>query len=378
MNEFMQIKSSRYQPGVLDRSETAMIERFLKEPSLSNRSISFELDRSPDIWKAFSVEGRHNDVLVVFDTLKNKIAGAMVCSQKSVFVYGEKIQLGYVSSLKVGVEYQGSIVIGLLFKYFKKYCQSQEAFVWLFSVFSDNDKALAFFDNKNRILPVFKPIEESFTYIFKMRVLSISSGFQTKMKIRTANKADLNSIIDFIKAEVQVRAFVPDYSQNEIGIGEGLLNGFNLDDLLISENENGICGLMALWNQYRIRRWKVGQYSKIINALRPIINFGSFMLGIPTLPKVGNSVEYKVLSLVLIRNNNEDVFRLLFNRLMKSEKSDNRLYSVSLLKNNPLNRYFKKRAVIMKNKIYIGYWPEDELLVNKLNLKNLYLEQGAL
>jgi len=378
MVETKKISSSKYQARVLTKSDTARLESFFNQAYTSDEALSFKLDRGPDLWEAFSVEGRHSDVLAVIDLDKNIIAGAMVCSQKTTFIHGEKINLGYVSSLKVGKEYQGSIVWEELFKFFRAYCGSGKPFVWLFSVFTNNKKAIHFFKKKNDILPLFMPVEESKTYVFKKRKLPVNSKLNNNIKLRFAIQSDVNDIVNYITEEAQTRSLLPEYNQFELSEGKGLLNGFCLSDLLIAEDQNGICGLMGFWDQHKIRRWKVESYSKFIKISRPFINAAGFFVKMPILPQEGKDVRYKVLSLMLVKNNDEELRKHLFNRLMRNNDSSEQLYSISLLKRDSMNRYFRYRSVIMTNRIYIGYLPEDESLIRKLNLENIYIEQGGL
>ncbi len=369
--------SSRYIVKILNANNNQSLLDFYSKPMSSNGKISLILDYSPDIWNALKVEGDTSEIFMVEDSRNNQIAGLAILSQKECFFHGKTKNVGYVSGLKVNEDYYGTIVIALLFKSFKEYCSKRNIKLWFYSVFNDNEKGLKLFGKSNKRLPIFEPLETMQTYIFKRRYMHSPKG-NNGIEISQGTENDIESIVEYIRKEGQSRAFLPAYTSSQILSGKGLLNGLSVSDIAIARDGNEIVGIMGLWNQSVFRRWKVMGYSSIINTFLPLVNIGTKVFGYPDLPAIYSNVEYKIFSLILIQNNNDDVFKLLFNYLMKNDKAENSTYSISLKSNDALNMDFNKRSIAFSNTIYKTYWKEDEVYANELNVDNLYIEQGGL
>ncbi len=368
---------ARYIVKILNANNNQSLLDFYDKPLSNKGRISLILDYSPDIWNSLSVEGDTSEILMVNDTKNNKVAGVVILSQKLCYFHGKIHNVGYVSGLRVTEDYQGTVVIALLFKAFKEYCKKNDLKIWFYSVFKNNEKGLKLFSKSNKRLPVFEPIVDMKTYIFKHRYLPNTKDVEG-IYISPGGNEDIDDIVEFIKLEGNSRAHLPAYSVEQIHYGKGLLNGMSVSDLAVASKNGKIIGIMGLWNQSVFRRWKVMGYSNTINALLPIINISTKLLGYPKLPAIYCNIEYNILSLMIIQNDDIEVFKILFNFLMKNYKGHSKTFSISLKSDSDLIKYFSKRSVAFSNTIYKTYWKEDEDSVKELNIDNLYIEQGGL
>jgi len=339
--------------------------------------MSYQLTRSPNFWDALQVEGRESVIIAIFDNLKDCIAGAMICSFKPVWMHGKQESMGYIGSLKLGSEYKRTIIAARLFVCLKEYCKSIDTYLWFFSVFQNNIEGNSFFKRKSPFLPVFKPLTTSTTYILKSRKLRETTQSKTSISVETVHEGNIDELLLFIEHEAQSRAFVPQYTAQELLHGTGLLLKFNNSHQLIARKNGAICGTMGLWDQSDFRVWKVAHYSKAMKRFRPCINMAASLLNMPMLPKAGNPTPYNIISLMIIENDVCDIFVRLFNSLMEINVK-HALYSISLIHNSNFHTYFKKRTVKMHNNLFTGYWQKDEEKFKKMNFENIYLEQGAL
>lgn len=369
--------SQRFKIQEFDKTENELLLDFYNKPVSSSGNINLVLDHSPDIWKSLTVEGYNNNIIAAIDINVNKIVAAMICSQKECFLNGQIQPVGYLSGLKVLPEYQGTIVTALLIKHFRKWWDNTKPVIWFFSVFNDNKKSVRLFDKKNSVLPDIQVVGETNTYIFKKRYFPVGK-YSSLIKVRKANRADVSSIMQFIKEEGKYRAFLPDYNESDLIDGKGLLNQFNIDNLVIAEVENEIVGIMGIWYQSATRRWKVTSYSKKVRFFRPLINLGAKIFRMPELPTENSEIKYRILSLMLAKNDDSEIFKAMFNHIMRSEERNDGTYSITIKKDNPLNGYFKKRSIQFSNSIYLTVQPENRNLIENLNLRNLYIEQGGL
>jgi hypothetical protein len=365
----------RFRAEKIDSGFENELLEFYNIPAKTGAMIRIHLDRSPDFLNSIKTEGRNRVIYAVFDDETNKIVAAMIFNEKECFFHGDKIQVGYTSGLKVCAEYRNSMVSALLFKKFKESYMDYSPRAWYFSVLAYNKEGLKFFRKRNNIKPEFERLINLNTFIFKKRFLPVKATYGL-ISIRFATKNDAELILKYMADEGKRRTFLPDYTYDEIFEGKGLLHQFNYEKLAIAERNGQIAGLMALWDQSEFRRWKVIDYAKPVKLFRKLINVFLRFSGMPFLPSINENISYNLLSLILIRNNENEIFVRLFNFLMKSQTTNNKLYSIVLTENSSFNRYFRNRSIVFKSIFFKAFFPEDTKL--KDNLSNLYIEQGGL
>jgi len=355
-------------------ADTHILEEFYQEEPTHKGSMSFKLERKPDYFEALKVEGTHNKVLAIYDNEEQQIAALLICSWKPAFINGESLNLGQVTSLKVRQEYKKTLVVARLFRFFKESCKDIDTKVWFFSVFENNKEGLEFFARKSKFIPIFQSINKSTTYIFKPKHIKTKSN----LRIRTAKPEDLPAILDFIKKEGKKRAFVPNYSKEQLLEGKDLLKDFKLNKLYLAFDSEEICATMGLWDQTEFRRWVAESYSKPVSFFRPLINLFLPLLRYPKLPKEGDSLQYQLLSLVFIKDDKPEIFTQLLNQLTDDNAHKNLFLSFSLTQNSPLREALKFRSIKFNNNLFVGYWHEATAEAEKLDYSRPYLEIGSL
>ncbi|MCK7539918.1 MAG: hypothetical protein MZV63_57935 [Marinilabiliales bacterium] len=85
-------KMQRFKIQVFDKNENDLLLDFYNKPISSSGNINLVLDHSPDIWKSSQVEGFNNIIIAAIDCTENKIAAAMICSQKK-FCFNDEFNM---------------------------------------------------------------------------------------------------------------------------------------------------------------------------------------------------------------------------------------------------------------------------------------------
>ncbi len=363
---------------ILIKNDNHLLEEFyLKYSSQTNLNINLKLEQSPNILDAFSVLGSNIDVLAVIDTNKNHIACACVLSQKDCYINGSLYKIGYVSGLKARQEYRGTLAFARFLILFKEYSKNN-AVCWLFSVFSDNILVNELVKNKRQLLPIIDKINIYNSYIFKSKHLYFKTFEKTNIKIKFATIEDKSNIEAFLLKNKKTHDLTPYYTVDNIFKGTGLLKDFSYQNLALAVKNNKIVGMLALWDQTKFRRWWVESYSKKYQFIRPLLNIGSKIMFMPNLPMAGNIIDYKIVCLNFIENNDIEIYKLLFNTLVQKSNQKNSLFSVGFTQNQNYNSLFKKRCVKLENNIYLGYWQQHTELIKSIRNNNIYIEQGGL
>ena len=188
----------------------------------------------------------------------------------------------------------------------------------------------------------------------------------------------MDEIILYIQSEGRTRTNLPNYSPDELSRGTGILKDFRLNDLVLAKYETEIIGIMGLWDQTRFRRWLVRGYSKGIRLFRPLINLVARALHFPHLPAPNGHFLYKILCLIIIKNDNAEVFKHLFNHLMLHEWDRGVNYIITLPSDSSFSPFFKKKSVSFSNTLFKTGYSENLEYLNNLNLDKYYIEQGGL
>lgn len=368
--------TTQFHCKIINQGYQEALNNFFDEDELYNGKMHVKLSYAPEIWQSLQVLGRKNEIILIYDKLKTRVAATMICSLNNSYFHGKLIKTLYVSGLKVGSNYRKTAVITKLLNTFKLYWKENDVEIILFSVFSSNTTGLKLFSGKSNLLPLSTRAGELNTYVFKKRSLRCREN--PTFKISIASNEDVPDIVKFIDLEGLSRSNFPNYSKEELIDDSGILKGFSITNLAIAKNKQEIVGIMGLWDQTNYRQWLVKNYSSIICSLRPLINILATLLGYPRLPAVNNLFSYKMLSLVICKNNSVITFKHLFNYLMDHDLDEDANYGITLLSTNPLIKLFKPKSVVFSSILFKAAYPENLSRMNMLNFNNLYVEQARL
>ncbi len=372
------MSSLRFSPEVFTFPLQRDIISFFEEEEKSNAKLVYKLERGSDFQEALKVEGLTSVVLGVFDNVKNQFAGAMICSSKYVFINKKKSLVGYISSLKVKEEYKGGVVIARLMNLFKEYANDKENLLWIFSVFSDNHKAIQFFHKESKFLPLISPLCKTTTYIFKPFLIKNTQYINSTVSIKRANEKDIALIMEFLSNEGRKVNLFPYYSKNDVLNGDGLLQHFSINNLYLAFQQEKLIGVMGTWDQSKLRWWKLQDYNKIIKLIRPALNFFLKIFNMPLIPCKGTIVPYRYFVLTLIKDEDVNVFIALFNKIMADNMNKKVLFSMLLRENSVYNKLITCRSIKMKNTFFKCSWNKEENTKQLKTIEDPYIESGSL
>jgi hypothetical protein len=367
---------SRFLTYKLQPNEECEIKEFYRNIPTSG-NLSFVLEREPSFYEALEVEGNEADVVVVKDSVSNKIVCAAIKSKKNCFIDGEIHRIGYLSGLRILEEYRNGQVLARLFRYFKEVQESDNCSFYITTIFDDNKHAQQILTSKKAGLPFFQDSGIYYTLIFKPQ--GVPSFLQNPYQIRRATEDDLDKISLFLHQEAKNKQFFPVYNEKDFNSKTGLLKGLDFKDIALLFHNEKLKGIMALWDQNLFRQWKIKAYSGYFKFIRPVINVAAYFKKMPLLPAANNPINYKTLALVCIENNNQQLFNLLLNELIQSEKKDNRIYiAAGFHQKDPFLQNFPFPNMKLKSKIFIVYWEKSTTFIPQKMEFIPYLELGSL
>jgi hypothetical protein len=367
-----------FETKILDERDTGLLEDFYIHYSIqTGMNINLKLDHSPDIWASFTTLGHETRILAAIEKNKKHIACACAVSLKECYIGGSLYTIGYMSSMKARREYRGSLAFARIMALFDSYWKEANAACWLFSVFTGNATLNTLMGRRRVFFPKVEILSVYNTYIHKPSAIRFSVNRVSETEIRYAGPKDVQRIEDFLKRQFIARDFIPAYTKEELFNGKGLLKDFSIQNLALAIEEDKVTGMAGLWDQSNFRRWFIESYSKPYRIFRSFYNLGALISQMPLLPIEKDPIRYQLMSLLLVENDQPDVFTLLY-RFLVGHVSEKCLISVGMAEQHPFNFLFAKRCFKMKNNLYIGYRKENAELIRSIRKDKIYIEQGGL
>ena len=342
-------KNPRFMPWIIEENEIEnFVEQISNSPDSAEIQIGYVLKTS--YLKSLEPKGENNIIVAVRDNNTSKYVGWSVISKKIVFIGGIKEKIAYVSELFLDSEYRNHIVFGLFVRmllHFTVDCKG-----YLSTVMYDNKKVLnMLLSGKGKMVPYrdFGTINTLAFYSKKINKVDAD----IEISVKKAEEQDLDKLIQFWNEESVNNQFLPVYSVDILKNSKGLLRDLKIDDVILSIKNNKIVGSIAIWNQMAIKKAIIKKYPYWIKKLRPVINLLLKIRGIPVLPKENTEIDYRLISMLVVKNNESAVFKLLLNAIKKeiNKKEKSTLLLMSLHEKNRLIQFIDFPYYNLKSKM---------------------------
>lgn len=338
--------------------------------------IEFGLERDPSFLDALEVEGDVNDVMVAMDLAKDKVVGMALRSEKKCYVNGVPTQLGYINGLRISETYRNGLMLSRGYQFLKKLHQQSNCSAYLTTIFEDNLKAQEILTSKRGKLPTYYDIGCYHTIVFKP--VKFKSTLEKKLIIRRARMVDIGEIVRFLNQEGRRRQFFPLYETYHFEKNSGLLRGLLIENVVLAYRNGKLVGMMALWDQTGFRQWKIKKYKKALRYLIPFINAFAWAQRKPFLPKAGETINYKILSLVCVKNDDSLVFNALLKEILNKLEQEEIYLAIGFHDSDPLLKTFPLPKVTFKSHLYLVYWDDNDTFAASLDERYPYLELGSI
>jgi hypothetical protein len=343
----------------------------------TDSAINFYLNREPSFFEALSVEGYNSQVFSVIDQEKKEIAGAYVCSIKDCYINGKPETIAYFSSIKIDKDYRGGLILKKIITNLRSNMHSDPKFYFC-SILENNHTANKIFQSGRSQLPVLIPLGKFKTLIFKAR--KSKYNFIPSIKITNASNVDIIDLVAFLGKEGLKKQLFPVYkTEHFTNTQSGLLKGVDLDKLYIALEGNKIVGSLAVWDQTVFRQWLF--YGKnSFNLIRPLVNFHSWIKGIPAIPVRQKRMPYRYISLVCIEEDRKEVFESLIYYAINQEIASNNdtILVLGHPGKNPMYSGINFPALELKSNIFAFAWRENLEYLSSIDFDNYYIETAAL
>ena len=371
-------RAARFRFGLATPEDNRELLQFSLDAAMPG-AIRFSFDRAPDYLAALCVEGRHSEVLVCRESQTGRLVATGHRSVKPAFVDGEAAALGYLSGLRVDPAARSGQLLARGYAFLRGLHARGPARLCLTTVMEDNRRAKEVLLSGRLGLPAYHDLGR-----FCCVAVSLAGQHRVRSNsnicVRPATAADGPSVVQFLNREGRSRQFFPEYRLEDFGQPGGLLACLEWKDVFLAVRANELLGVLAAWDQRALRRWRVTGYAPWLRCLRVPLNFVAGLRGMPRLPKPDSTLDYFVLSLVCIRQNDCAVFHALLETILQEKRSQYAFFLAGLHERDPLLPALLARPhVPLPSRLYAVAWEDGAKAVQKLDRQRVpYLELGAL
>lgn len=332
----------RFSSEIASISDDFELRQIQKITSMSG-DISLSFQSEPSFFEAISVLGSNQDVIVIRDLEKNKIAGFMIVSIKRVFVNGTPTDVRYLSSVRLLEEYRGTRLLYKGFKYLENLICDRKL-INITTIVEDNHQAIKVLSKSRAGILNYYPKGKLKSYVIKP---SKRKRYKKKLNFniqKGLNGFQLEEIISFINQEGSKKDFFPVYSYDTLL--HNRLKDFNVDNIYIAYKESTILGVVGIWDQTNFKQIQVTNISRRMNVLKLFNNSVlSKMFDFPKIPDVNQYIVSLYLNLISVKNDDYNVFSSILDKIsVDYYKSNYNYIMLGLSEKDPLSiglKYFR-------------------------------------
>jgi len=369
------IEDRRFRFDVATPADNAELLQFSSQTEMSG-AVRLSFDRSPDYFAALRVEGRHRDVLVGREMKTGRLVATGHRSVKNAFVNGMATMVAYLGGLRVGQIARSASFLARGYARINELQAKCPAPFNLTTIMEDNAPARKVLLSKRLGLPAYHDLGRFCCMALSLQETTRSAD---QFPIRRATASDATRVVEFLNWEGRNKQFFPEYCATDFDLPEGLLPCLEWKDVFLAFDGPALAGIVAAWDQQKIRRWRVNGYSNWLRFSRHAMNLGAKIRHMAILPPPGSSLNYFNLALVCIRDNNRNVFNALLNEVNRACRGRYAFFLAGLHERDPLLPELMVRPhVPLTSRLYAVNWDNDNRPRQELDDRVPYLELGSL
>jgi hypothetical protein len=342
-------------------------------------AIRFSFDRSPDYLAALHVEGFHSDVFICRENKTGRLVATGHRSVKRVFVNGEPVAVGYLGGLRVEPEVRSASFLSRGYTQLREIRAGHPTPFDLTTIMEDNFQARKVLLSARLGLPGYHDFGRFCCMALSLQAEG-NSRLGSRLSLRHATQTDAENVVAFLNREGRAKQFFPEYPLEDFGRPDGLLSQLDWTDVFLAFRGAELVGVLAAWDQRAIRRWRVTGYARWLRLSRNVLNLWARLRRMPLLPSPGAPLNYFILSLICIRDNNREVFNALLDEIIRTQQDRYAFFLAGLHERDLLLPELLARPhVSLASRLYVVDWGNDNCATEKLDRRRVpYLELGSL
>ncbi len=338
----------------------------LRENSMGE-NIGLSFRREPSFFPAEKISSEWSQLVVLEDDEVQKIVGFGVRSGRLYWYRGKKIELGYISQLRLLPEYRGGRILFDGYKKFKELHEGDRKVpFYLTTILSDNATTRSLLESGRAGLPTYQPIAQLSSYFFL--------AHKAKKGCGDVHEVSVEEVLFSYNNHVSTSYLATCY-------GDDTHSWLSLVDYeAVSIEGDTFSAKAILVNFSRVKQIVVTNYSGTYKAITLVVRFLSSALGITPPPVVGSELSCLYPIAISLEGDTEKGFQVLLN-LAREKALDKKLHGVvcGLNSNSPLAVHANKKSLSNTRSIlYAVAWDKNQLPTLDTLYSDINVEVGTL
>lgn len=323
-------------------------------------SLSFESDlpHNPpeDLKQVF------HQTLIARD-VQDTIQGVSTRSGSELYVNGEPQMIGYFGLLRLTREYHSGIPLKRGVNYMKELHTDGRVPYYLTSIMEDNHVARRMLTANKRGFFKYEEYCRLVTHTLRSGIHVNNQKLPGTLRFQQAGTEDIPDILDCLSNKGRSQQFSPVWTQENL-FHPSWTPGLAPSDFILIKDGPDTVGCGAVWDQRIYRRILVLDYAPPLKQLRLALNLVSRILDKPHLPPAGAEISHAFLSLLVIPDDDPQIFEALLQEaltLAKSRSIDNLM--IGLNADSPFEQHIAEtgRSISSPSIIYLVSDPAENI-----------------
>ncbi len=330
-------------------------------------NIGLSFRREPSFFPAEKIANLWSELVVLEDDEVADIVGFGVRSGRLFWYQGQRIELGYISQLRLLPKYRGGRILFDGYKKFKELHEGdRQVPFYLTTILSDNATARSLLESGRAGLPIYQPIAQLSSCFF--------SAHKVKKEYGDVHEVSVEEVLFSYNNHAKTSDLATCY-------GEDTRSWLSLVDHEAFSVEGGTFSVKALLvNFSRVKQIVVTSYSGTYKAITLVVRLVSSVLGVTPPPVVGSELTCLYPIAISLQGDKEKGFEALLN-LAREKAIDKKLHGVvcGLNSNSQLAVHAEKKALSNTRSIlYAVAWDKNQLPTLNIESNSVNVEVGTL
>jgi hypothetical protein len=277
----------------------------LMKGSAMDGAIRISMEREPDYFLGIQVQSSQAVVIVARESATGKPVGVCSLGRRDVFVNGNTAAIPYLGDLRIHPEHRNGFILGRGYHYLREFLPPEDYAQSV--ILSENFPARQLLTSGRAGLPHYFPYGQCASTAVYLRTRKGGRKGPGALAVRKAEAKDLPGMQDFLDREGPSKQFYPAY-RFERDFGSPYFHGLEPGNFYLAFDGTTLVGCASVWDQNSFKQTRIAGYSRLLAALRPLLNGWSALLGAPLLPPSGTCLNYFHLHSVLTKDNDPGIF----------------------------------------------------------------------
>jgi len=336
--------------------------------------IQVAYEREPSFLQGLETQGTFNQVIAAEEDGKILLFGCR--SIRPMFINGERIDFGYLSSLRSTPLAKQKLGVARSYKTLREVHEDGRCLGYISTIINGNVEAVSTLTHGRAGLPYYKNMGTCRTVAIPLRKRKHAS--HPNISIRFAKPGGGALVVRLLENFGKQNQFFPALTKSDFGTP--LLRDLPITQFLIAEQNGEACGIAALWDQSKFKQHRIRKYSPALRLAKPFLNGGLKLAGYSPMPKEGEQLKNAYFCFKAARNHNPKILQALLhhacNHLHQAGYSHcitgfhNDDPATSIVKHYPATTY--------RSRLFFTGWENDLKTFDQLDGRVLYFDPAIL